>query len=280
MRSFYSRMLLLLLSTTAAANEPFSPGFGMTNQNTIFWENSPTNRQPWCAAALFGDDSMPVGWAISVVSYYAEMHSLTDIVRVTAGFWYTKRRFTIKGAFSQLDALDQYYNQRAFLSFGLPLYPFKDIRLSIEMEQFRCGLKHTAEDENFTASGITAYMHKKVVNVVASCSHIVVERASDRSFEPPLTLGCILSTARHRYGAQGIGFEYIKEYKTRFRFSFGQGFWIHNSLGTFISLSTNPASIGLGIELLFPRLESGAGYVFHPVLGWSRGVHTMYPLKK
>ncbi|MFW5774909.1 MAG: hypothetical protein ACOCW2_01350 [Chitinivibrionales bacterium] len=266
-------------SIHASCADPFVPGFGMANQNTIIWKNSPTARQPWIAAAYFADESVPLGFAAGAVSYYADFGSLTDITQGMAGLWCTRKGFTLKASYRQLDALDQYYRQRGFLSFGMPLY-VPGVRISMEAELFRCGLADTTESEAYTTIGWTAVLRRKAADISVSCSHIMVEQASDDSFEPPLTFSALISTARHRYGAQGIGFDYIMEHRTRFRFRLGHGFWIHQRMGMTFSMATNPTTLGVGIELDFPVIETGAAYLYHPVLGWSRGVHIMYPWRR
>ncbi|MFW6254366.1 MAG: hypothetical protein ACOC41_05500 [Chitinivibrionales bacterium] len=272
--------LLTIVCTAAADTEPFSPGFGMATQSTVLWENSPAARQPWSASALHGNEDVPFGFAAGAVSYYSDLQTLTDIVQATAGIWFTRKSITVKLAYSQLDALGQYYRQKAFLSAGIPLYFVADVRISMECELFRCGLSGTDETEAFATVGWTAMVRRKIANISLAFSHFVVESASDESFEPPLTMSCRVSTVRHRYGAQGIGFDYIMEHRTRFRFRLGHGFWIHEAFGATFSMATNPVTIGLGVELQFPSIETGAAYMFHPVLGWSRGIHLMYPWKK
>jgi hypothetical protein len=270
-------LLCLCVVLRGTTDAPFQAGFTMGSQNTILWRGSPAARQPWRSAAVLASEDIPFGFAAGAVSYYASRDKLSDIVEGVGGIWYTHRGISLKVAYSQLDALRQYFRLRGYVSVGVPLYIFPGVRIGAELEHTLCGLHNSDAHQTFTTTGMTACMHKKSVNITAAISHILIQQAADESFHPPLQASLAISTTRHRFGAQGIGLDYVKDTQPRFRFRLGHSFWIHPSFATSFSLVTNPIMVGVGIQLQCSFLEAGAAYVFHPILGWSRGVHLMYP---
>ena len=97
------------------------------------------------------------------------------------------------------------------------------------------------------------------------------EHAGD-SLPPPLTLRAGVHTTVNALGSQGILCEAASDGPWRFRVSIGEEFWLLRKLGLSAAFTTNPVIVSFGVILAWRGAAVSAGFVDHPVLGWSKGL--------
>ena len=81
-----------------------------------------------------------------------------------------------------------------------------------------------------------------------------------------------MHTTANALGSQGILCEAQNDGLWRFRVSLGEEYWLASRLALAAAFTTNPVMISFGITVVWRGAAVSAGFVEHPVLGWSKGL--------
>jgi hypothetical protein len=262
---------MVLFPVTLYAQNPFPEGYFMSGQGTVFQDNWISSREPYCSA-LLSNDSVRMGISAGAISYYDRMDNLSNrsLYRVSGGGWIEFDRVRLNCSFSQLEAFDIYYEQKAFMSIGTSIY--KSAAVSLDVTGYRNGLHSSMENRRTRGDlGVSALYRFRAILVTGSLSNLTLKKAGRQMNESDLTAAFGLHTKYGRIGAQGAILSIMPYTHSPVRLIIGEEFRITERIGMNASFSSNPIFIGIGFFAGFKNSDLTVGLVNHPDLGWSRG---------
>ncbi len=265
-------VLCLVLLAVSATREPFPLGYSMANGGTIMQQQGISGREPFSPACFYAD-SFRYGVSVAGVDYFDPMDNMesSHIAQAAFGGFYSIRGCTAKVSFSHLDALRVYFEQEGRLSLGTSLVPY--VNPSIEVSGYRAGLYQGSDPASTRADmGVSAMVPFKLAAVSLSCNHIPLKNAAIIGYEEPLSLRAGVHTTANALGCQGIVCEAAHDGIWQFRLSIGEEYWLAQKLALAAAFTTNPVVVHFGVTVAWKGAAVSAGFVDHPVLGWSKGL--------
>lgn len=257
---------------SCASREPFPLGYSMAGSGTILQQQGISGREAFTPACAYAD-SFRYGISLAGVDYFDPMDNMesSHLAQVAVGGMYSLRGFTAKAYVSHFDALRVYFEQEGQLSVGASCIPF--VNPSVELCGYRAGLYQGSDPAQTRADvGVSAMVPFRYAAVSLTCCHIPVKNAAIAGYDTPLTLRAGVHTTVNALGSQGILCEAASDGSWRFRVSIGEEFWLLRKLGLSAAFTTNPVIVSFGVILAWRGAAVSAGFVDHPVLGWSKGL--------
>ena len=255
-----------------ASREPFPIGYSMANFGTILQQKGISGREPFTPACFYAD-TFRYGVSVAGVDYDDAMDNMesSHIVQVGLGGFYSMKGFTAKLSFVHFDALRMYFEQEGRLSLGTTRIPF--VNPSVELSGYRAGLYRGDEAaQTHIDAGISVLVPFRLAAVSVSCVHIPLKNAATEGYSAPLAVRAGVHTTANALGSQGILCEAQNDGQWRFRVSLGEEYWLFNRLALAAAFTTNPVMISFGVTVAWRGAAVSAGFVEHPVLGWSKGL--------
>ncbi len=255
-----------------ATQEPFPLGYSMANGGTIVQQRGISGREPFTPASCYAD-TFRYGLTVAGTDYFDPMDNMetSPIMQAAAGGFYSVRGYTAKVLFCHLDAMGIYFEQEGRLSVGTSALPF--VNPSVEVSGYRAGLYRVTEGRAARADlGVSAFVPFKRAALMLSCSHIPLKSAGIPGYEDPLTVRAGVHTTTNSLGSQGVVCEAADDGSWRFRLSIGEEYRFAGILALDAAFTTNPVVVHFGITAAWKGAAVSAGFVDHPVLGWSKGL--------
>ena len=274
-RRVYSIILMVLVVAIfvfPASREPFPIGYSMASFGTILQQKGISGREPFTPACFYAD-TFRYGVSVAGVDYFDAMDNMesSHLVQVGLGGFCSIKGFTAKLSYAHFDALRMYFEQEGRLSFGTTRIPF--VNPSVELSGYRAGLYHGGEPaQTRIDAGISALVPFRIAAVSLSCIHIPLKNAASEGYSAPLAIRAGVHTTANALGSQGILCEAQNDGLWRFRVSLGEEYWLASRLALAAAFTTNPVMISFGITVVWRGAAVSAGFVEHPVLGWSKGL--------
>lgn len=265
-------VLGIFLPAFPATREPFPLGYSMANAGTILQQKGISGREGFTPACFYAD-SFRYGVSLAGVDYFDPMDNLESsrIYQVAVGGFYSLRGCTAKLSVEHFDALGVYFEQEGALSLGTTLVPF--VNPSVELCGYRAGLYQGGDPAQTHADlGISAMAPFRLAAVSFGCSHIPVKKAGIDGFYSPLTLHAGVHSTANAFGSQGIVCEADNDGGWKFRLSIGEEYWLFRAFAISAAFTTNPVIVSFGVTVAWKAAVVSAGFVDHPVLGWSKGL--------
>jgi hypothetical protein len=180
--------------------------------------------------------------------------------------------FTAKLSIAHFDAMRVYFEQEGLLSIGTTRIPF--VNPSVELSGYRAGLYDNTAGPVRTRidMGVSAMAPFRLAAVSLSCSHIPLKTGGAEGYGSPLTVRAGVHTTANSLGSQGVVCEMQNDGLWRFRLSIGEEYWLFNRAALSAAFTTNPVVIHFGVTVAWKGAAVSAGFVEHPVLGWSKGL--------
>ncbi|MBN1575974.1 MAG: hypothetical protein JW913_05440 [Chitinispirillaceae bacterium] len=275
-RDLSALFLLAAAGAGAALHEPFPQGYAMGNLGTIITPDGPGGRLPLYPAVFLGD-SLTVGVAASVTTYYDDMDNFGDrhLATVAGGGWLVFRRFGFKTGISHFDALGAYREQSGYISCAALL--FRGIRIGAELLGTRLLLASSDnEAKTLGEAGFSLLAPMKILICAVSIDHLPVKPTRTDGADPPLHLRCGIHTIAHSFGAQGVRIDITPHYEHPVSIAIGQEFRFSRYIALHGAIANNPLFIAVGVAVFWGSGCASAALVNHPVLGWSRGFGAEY----
>jgi hypothetical protein len=271
-------LLILFVSASGASREPFSVGYAMATNGAICQQDGISGRDPFTGACFYRD-TFGFGVTAAGVDYYDLMDNMASSIigqAAIGGFFAPRgafKGFVFKGAFLYFDAMRVYCEQEGMLSAGCNLVPF--VKPSLELSAFRAGL--TGVDyplpQTRLEMGVSAMAPFKIAAISLCVSHIPLKTAHNAGYDDPLTVRIGLHSAKNFLGGQGILIEMERDESWLFKVSVGEEYWLSKNFAASLALTTNPVMVSFGVTFAWSGSSSlTAGFVDHPVLGWSKGL--------
>ncbi|MBN1983450.1 MAG: hypothetical protein JW795_18075 [Chitinivibrionales bacterium] len=275
---FFGKFLsvLIILFYTSFCQTPFETGFSMQNLGTIHYANSISSRQPWTnASAPVGPIRFTVG--LSVVSFYDAMDNLSGdgLYLTELGCCIPVGPLTMKCAGTLFDALGLLRTCKGFFSMGYSLAPA--IRLSGELQAQSAFLVGVAgNSRRGAACGISAWVSFGVVSVDVSCANIALYTTRHPTILPPFEVRFGLHTNAHEHGSQGVALHLQPLPHLQIQACMGYELFVHKNIAIHAGVGTNPFLLSCGITASLATMTNTAALVYHPVLGFSKGIGLEY----
>lgn len=265
-------LLIALILSAFALNNPFPVGYSMGNLGTVLWADAMSGNQPWISAA-YATDSLQLTFQTSLISYYDEMSNLQDrpLYQISGGASINTHFLNCKISISHLNAFDTYFDQSAFLSVAFTRIPF--VHIGLECTGNRSGLSGIDNKIHTTATlGCTGALHVKYAAVVFRADNICVKNSRSGGIAPLFFTQLGVHTIRNRFGAQGITIRYIPDDLSPISFSVGELFYPVPWFNIQAAFTNNPVQISIGLAVEIKNNCVEAALVNHPELGWSKGI--------
>jgi hypothetical protein len=256
-----------------ASREPFPLGYSMANGGTIIQQKGISGREPFTPACFYAD-TFRYGVSVAGVDYYDAMDNMQSSHMYQAGLggFCSIKGFTAKLSLTHFDALRVYFEQEGRLSFGTTLIPF--VNPSIEVSGYLAGPydNNAGPVRTCVDMGVSMMAPFRLAAVSLSCSHIPLKTGGAEGYGSPLTVRAGVHTTANALGGQGMVCEIQNDGLWRFRLSIGEEYWLMNRVALAAAFTTNPVVISFGVIVAWKAAAISAGFVEHPVLGWSKGL--------
>lgn len=271
-----SLIFVKILHVNTLHADPFPHGRLMMSQGAVIDTEGESGREGWSPAALYRD-TLSYGVSLALTSYYSGWSSQ----RYTLGGFYDAGSIVIKGALSQFDFMRVYYEQDVILSAGTS---WRMLSFGGDVSMRRIGLYDSNDDRIIFMFGTSLLYRIRRITADVSAKNILTISDDVAGVAPPFSAAFRISTIRSRFGAQGVLLEITPSYDAPFRFIAAQEYGFGNDITFGASISSNPTMIAFGITFgasslsssLPSNITSGAAFVNHPYLGWSKGMYFDY----
>ena len=258
--------LIIIVNAGAALHEPFPQGYAMGNLGTIVTENGPGGHLPLFPAAYL-DDSLFVGVAASVTTYYDDMDNFSDrhLATIVGGGWLVVRRIGIKAGISHFDALGAYREQSGYFSFAVNT--IRGIRIGTELSGTRLLLPSSdGAVKTLGEAGFTLFVPIRIISCAVSIDHLTVKPTRSEGADQSLRIRCGVHTMANAFGAQGVRIDITPQYEHPVSIAIGQEFRFSRYFALHGAVANNPLFVGLGVAVFLRNGCASAALVNHPVL--------------
>lgn len=271
--------IFLICKSFAFYNEAYFNESSLENLGTIILQKRSSARLAFTPSCFY-EDTFLIGISFSAIDYYYDINdnNFLNIYKISLGSFSYFKGFSVKLAYSNMNAMNIYYENNLFFSFGIQKIPF--VKPSFEIKGYNIGL-----------ASLESYLSKKDLNVGASllfpfkkilisfcCSDIPVFYTGEaKSFFVTLKAG--INTNENILGNQGFFVIAQKEQVWNFSVGLGEQYWLFKNLAVNASFVTNPVIISVGITASWPDKDFITTFVNHPILGWSRGIGINWAIK-